>query len=321
MVNNDWHIYKGSDEPHKDIGKLPDAPTWRQKDIEEYKKFKPMQEEKDLVNAALYLRRPILITGNPGVGKSTLAKAVAYELGLGDVLPWYITTQSTLKDALYSYDAVARLHDTSLNKTIFSTPKEEELGKYITLGALGTAFKSKKIRVVLIDEIDKSDVDLPNNLLHVFEENEFTIPELVRSHISPYQVNTLDEQKVSIVKGKIEVNPNNFPLIIMTSNGEREFPPAFMRRCLHMTMQPRRELDELKNIIRRHNVGLNEQEMALLNELLDEESNLVTEFLEKDKTQYNAIDQLLNSIFLKLKGVKLEENEKLLNAIWKALAV
>ncbi|MFM6527076.1 MAG: MoxR family ATPase, partial [Dolichospermum sp.] len=99
-----------------------------------------------------------------GTGKTSLAYAVAYELGLGEVLHWPITTRTTLKDGLYSYDAIGRLQDAK------DKDKDNlaEIGKYINLGSLGTALlPSEKPRVLLIDEIDKSDIDLPNDLLHI----------------------------------------------------------------------------------------------------------------------------------------------------------
>ena len=319
----EWKIYKGTNKLNKNaIKNLPPAPKWRKKDQESYKTFQPEPEEIDLVNAALYLRRPLLITGKPGVGKTALAKSIAYELGLGEVLSWHITTQSVLKDALYGYDAIARLHDTSLNKSFFQKPSEENIGKYITLGVLGTAFKSDKIRVVLIDEIDKSDVDLPNNLLHVLEENRFTIPELERSTINEHYVKTDDwaderktkRRKVKITGGKIEVDPDKFPLIIMTSNGEREFPPAFMRRCLHLTMRPRRGFKELKKIVKKH--------MILDPEKLEDLEKIIQDFDTKSTDEnYIPVDKLLNALFLELEGVDIQKNEKLLNAIWKALSI
>ena len=126
-----------------------------------------------MVNTALFLRRPLLITGKPGSGKSTLAHSVAYELNLGPVLRWPITTRSTLQDGLYRYDAIARLHEASLRG---GTPK---IGPFVQLGPLGTAMvPTRWPRVLLIDEIDKSDIDLPNDLLNIFEEGEFEIPEL-----------------------------------------------------------------------------------------------------------------------------------------------
>jgi len=242
----DWKIFQGDNRlPHDDIERLPPAPSWRKFSQDaQYKHrgadFQVRQQEVELVNAALYLRRPLLVTGKPGTGKTSLAYAVAYQLKLGEVLYWPVTTRTTLKDGLYNYDAIGRLqdipqknHDNAENQDSL-----KEIGKYIQLGPLGTSLlPSDKPRVLLIDEIDKSDIDLPNDLLHVFEEGQFEIPELLRiaEKLPTVKVRTADKAIVEIHQGRVECK--SFPFVILTSNGERDFPPAFLRRCLRLNIQ------------------------------------------------------------------------------------
>lgn len=344
----DWWIYKGTNEPREKEFNMPKAPPWRQfKDAVEDKGkyYEASPEEIELVNAALYLRRPLLITGKPGTGKSSLAYSVAHELNLGKVLLWPITTRSTIQDGLYQYDAIARLRDSSFQLNIkeissildqsrnptknihnsskipsndHSHLKKFDIGKYIRLGPLGTALlPGDKPRVLLIDEIDKSDLDFPNNLLHVFEEGMFEIPELVRlsEDFPTVEVSVNDDgKKATIIKGKIETSAKSFPLIILTSNGEKEFPPAFLRRCLQHEIKLPDDKKLLKIIKNRFKIT--DEELAKLEEH-------VKYFLKErdDKHQILATDQLLNVIFLTLKGIDplQRDKETLLNALLKAL--
>ena len=270
------------------------------------------------VNASLALRRPLLITGNSGSGKTSLAYAIAYELQLGPVLLWPITTRSTLSDALYRYDAIARLQDTQFDKLelelqMLAKPKDDDydrqkidqlkqgrsLGDYIQLGPLGTAFLPSHLpRVLLIDEVDKSDLNLPNDLLNLFEEGSYEIPELVRQKSdAPVSVRTADDRlPADIVQGKVTCY--EFPLVIMTSNGERDFPPAFLRRCLRINMPDPADSTVLENIVGAHfELEASETTWADVKEHMDP---LIVEFAQKlkNKKASLATDQLLNLVYM-----------------------
>ncbi|MFM6664995.1 MAG: AAA family ATPase, partial [Microcystis panniformis] len=164
----DWEIFKGNQEPTDYVWSSLETPSWRPFGKEKQpgesrrkhrgKTFLVRDEERKMVNAALHLRRPLLVTGKPGTGKSSLAYKVAQELNLGEVLYWPITTHTTLKDGLYNYDAIGRLQEVKLleREQKELTPEErkdqlKQIEKYITLGPLGTALlESEKPRVLLI---------------------------------------------------------------------------------------------------------------------------------------------------------------------------
>ncbi|GAA3249445.1 AAA family ATPase [Dactylosporangium siamense] len=311
-----WPIYTGGGTPHDGIDRLPKPPPWRNfsadgagaisRHIGEHRTatFRPDQSTVEAVNAAIFLRRPLLVSGTPGSGKSTLAYSIAHELGLRDVLHWPITSRSTLAEGLYQYDAIGRLQDTRVEH-----PDEERrdatfragrpIGDYIRLGPLGTALLSEegdKPRVLLIDELDKCDVDLPNDLLNVFEEGTFVIPELERA--SPdrlvdgkdgtrrFEVYTADtNEKREVIDGRVSTRV--FPIVVMTSNNEREFPWAFQRRCLRVRLEAP-SADRLAAIVEAHLGEVDETAQDRIDWFLG---------LQQDE-QRLAIDQLLNVLYL-----------------------
>ncbi len=205
-----------------------------------------------------------------------------------------------MQDGLYRYDAIARLQDAEKKE-------DKNIGDYIQLGAVGTAFlPSRYPRVLLIDEIDKSDINLPNDLLNIFEEGAFDIPELVRRAENPnstsLKVCTEDREiKADIFRGRVRCAA--FPIVIMTSNGEREFPPAFLRRCLRVKM-PDPKADALKAIVKAHFKG---EDLKNGEKHIPE---LIEEFLNEGD---RATDQLLNTIYLLTNHVNPESQD------WEAL--
>ena len=186
--------------------------------------YLPSPELINAVNVAIFLeKRPLLLKGEPGCGKTRLAQAVAHELGL-PYEPWYIKSTSRARDGLYTYDAVRRLHDAQLVRMgKESESKVDDLDNYIKLGPLGRAFENPQRTVVLIDEIDKADIDFPNDLLRELDEQKFTIEET----------------------GK-EVKANYPPIVFVTSNDEKDLPDAFLRRCLFYYIEfPYSQLSEI----------------------------------------------------------------------------
>ena len=231
-----WRVYNGTGVDHD--AELPDPPPWRQfpvrgPDEGAAPTFRPTPPLIDAVNAALYLRRPLLITGPPGSGKSSVAESVAHELRLGTVLRWHVTSRSTLEDAMYRYDALGRLQQNQLR------PDDDDISQFLRLGPLGSALvATKQPLVLLIDELDKSDLDLPGDLLNVLDRGEYVIPELNRLERDAVDVREVDTDNTRIVKGRIQCTL--FPFIVMTSNGERDFPGPFLRRCVRTRLRAAR---------------------------------------------------------------------------------
>jgi MoxR-like ATPase len=285
----------------------------------------PDPQEVQMVNAALFLRRPLLVTGRPGTGKSTLAALIAQELRLGPLLRWPITSRSTLADGLYRYDAIGRLREENVRHlrrgaghaaqadaaqtrpgagqaadapgADESAAEATDIGRHLRLGPLGTALLPyDRPRVLLIDEIDKSDIDLPNDLLNVFEEGEFEIDELSRlpEETGPVRVMTADwNGKADIVGGRVRCRA--FPLVVLTSNGERQFPAAFLRRCLRLDLQAPGE-DQLDAIVTAH----------LGRQAADAAAEHVAAFLARREQAEVTTDQLLNAVYLATSGSRHE---------------
>jgi MoxR-like ATPase len=317
-VSPDWRIYRGGNSPHRGIEQLPPPPPWRRfdlvgdrrrGDLERATTYQTEEHVIDKVNAALLLRRPLLVTGKAGTGKSTLAHNIAYELGLGPVLIWPIISKSTLEKGLYEYDAIGRVHESSLRQD--TAP---DIGRYIRLGPLGTALlPSVQPRVLLIDELDKSDIDLPNDLLNVFEEGQYRIPELERLPEEQEVIHVMTSDsggRARIVRGRVQCD--SFPIVVITNNGEREFPPAFLRRCIRVSIEPPSE-EQLTRIVEAH---LGEAALRHSREIIEQ-------FVARRNSGELATDQLLNAIHLATSGSRPSDERlgELIESIFRPLDI
>lgn len=180
------------------------------------------EDLKVAVNAAATLRRPLLIKGEPGTGKTVLAQEVADAFGT-DLIEWHIKSTTKAQQGLYEYDAVSRLRDSQLGDE-----KVKDIRNYIKKGKLWEAFTSEKAPILLIDEIDKADIEFPNDLLLELDRMEFHVYETGET-----------------------VKAVNRPIVIITSNNEKELPDAFLRRCFfHFIKFP--DEDTMKEIIDVH---------------------------------------------------------------------
>jgi len=328
-MNTDWYIFTGDKEKKginiNELNTLAPAPSWRKSKQKENNNeendfvYLPSEEEKAVVNASIYLRRPLLLTGKAGTGKSSLAYAIADELGL-ELYHWAINSKSTLEDGLYSYDAISRLQEAQLKKIEGDTSKDD-ISKYLKLAPLGRAFASNKKSVLLIDELDKSDIDLPNDLLHILEESKFEI-DVLKRYSNEKSVNLGTKEKPILIKnGEKEIDIDNFPIIIMTSNGERDFSPAFMRRCLHHEMKLPNE-ERLLEIVTQHlKLTEDDKNLVVIKEIINAFIEKRDGLGENRQNSELATDQLLNAIYLRLNNENIDINQSqiLKEVIWRTL--
>jgi len=178
------------------------------------------------VNCALALERPLLVKGEPGTGKTLLAEAIAETLE-AEIIPWHVKSTTRAQDGLYVYDTVQRLYDSR-----FDDGNVRDIRHYIKLGPLGRALASDKRVVLLIDEIDKADLEFPNDLLH-----------------------ELDRMRFRVIETGDEFVAKERPVVIITSNNEKELPDAFLRRCVfHFIDFPEREF--MRQIVNVHHPDL-----------------------------------------------------------------
>ena len=190
------------------------------------------EDLKVAVNAAVALERPLLIKGEPGTGKTVLAEEIAKALG-AELITWHIKSTTKAQQGLYEYDAVTRLRDSQLGDE-----RVKDVANYIKKGKLWQAFTSEKRPVLLIDEIDKADIEFPNDLLQELDRMEFYV----------YETN-------ETIKAKVR------PIVIITSNNEKELPDAFLRRCFfHYIRFP--EADTMNEIVEVHYPGIKQKLVA-----------------------------------------------------------
>ena len=237
------------------------------------------------VNCALVLQRPLLVKGEPGTGKTLLAEAIAEQLGLR-LLTWHVKSTTRAQDGLYVYDTVQRLYDSR-----FGDGDVKDIRRYIRMGPLGEAFASKERVVLLIDEVDKADLEFPNDLLHELDRMRFRISE------------TGDE-----------VAATQRPVVVITSNNEKELPDAFLRRCVfHFIEFPDSEL--MRRIVGVHHPGLDEALVEQALKVFYELRNFTR--LRKRPSTSELIDWIAVLKESGLSGVKLEEAIPFLGALLK----
>ncbi len=241
------------------------------------------------VNAAIVLEKPLLIKGEPGTGKTVLAEAVAESLG-ADLISWHIKSTTKAQQGLYEYDAVARLRDSQLGD-----PRVGDINHYIRRGKLWQAFAASQRPVLLIDEIDKADIEFPNDLLLELDRMEFDVYETGE-----------------------RVKARQRPVVIITSNNEKELPDAFLRRCFfHYIRFP--DKAEMQAIVQLHHPNLKESLLGEAMDLFFELRNV--EGLRKKPSTSELLDwiRLLLADDIAPEALRSREPGKLVPALYGAL--
>ncbi|MFA5922405.1 MAG: MoxR family ATPase [Methylococcaceae bacterium] len=195
----------------------------------------------DIVNLAIDLKRPILVEGEPGCGKTMLAYSIAAEKKLGDPVKISVKSTTRAQDLLYRLNSLRRLQDAQNRQNT----QAQYIYPYLALGPLGRAIHEKKRCVVLIDEVDKADIDFPNDLLDVLEKFSFQIDDLPEE----------EEQECKRERGFgriVSGDLNMPPIVLITSNREKRLPDAFLRRCLYVRVKFPEFSEELRDIVRKN---------------------------------------------------------------------
>ena len=197
----------------------------------------------DVVNLAIDLGRPLLVEGEPGCGKTQLAYSIAAELGLGEVVKISVKSGTRAQDLLWRLNALARLQDAQ---------RQDERARYvypyITLGLLGAVLHSGQRRVVLIDEVDKADIDFPNDLLDVLDTFSFQIDDLPPEEEEASRSRAQGTGFGRTVQGQRRTPP----IVVLTSNREKRLPEPFLRRCLYVRVSFPQTAEDLREIVRRN---------------------------------------------------------------------
>lgn len=237
------------------------------------------------VDCAVALQRPLLVKGEPGTGKTLLAEAISAALGL-ELLTWNVKSTTKAQDGLYVYDAVQRLHDSR-----FNDKDVRDIRQYIRHGPLGESFAAPERRVLLIDEIDKADLEFPNDLLH-----------------------EIDRMRFKVIETDEEVVAKHRPVVVITSNNEKDLPDAFLRRCVfHFIEFPDREL--MQRIVHVHHADMAER-------LIDQALGVFYELrafsrLRKRPSTSELIDWLAALKAAGVTSVKLDEQLPFIGALLK----